>query len=373
MNPRHDPLDHEERALARLLPGDDAVAPDAAVDARILAAARDSLGVPPAAGRAPHRSGAARRPRRGWPVALGLAASVTLAVGVAWQLREPPLPAIAPATAPSAKPAGDAAQAPVARAPAPAATAPAMAATDAEAGPAPAEHDAAVAAAGARTTQRQEKAGRQAEAAAAAAVADAGADAHSEDTQAATAAAMQRPAQRQEKAGRQAEALAASEAERARAHQAATAAAVQRSTQRTGKAARQAMASPPPPAAPPAPMAEPRATAVSQQPSPPAPPAPPSVLAAPAPAAAGARPDEHGGGFAPDPPVAVAAEASDLSITAAANVVGDDARLPPSQWLQRIRERSGRGETALARASLARFLQVHPQEPVPADLRPLLP
>ena len=63
MNPRHDPLDHEERALARLLPGDDAVAPDAAVDARILAAARESLGVPPpAAGRAPHRSGAARRP-----------------------------------------------------------------------------------------------------------------------------------------------------------------------------------------------------------------------------------------------------------------------------------------------------------------------
>ena len=243
MNPRHDPLDHEERALARLLPGDDAVAPDAAVDARILAAARESLGVPPpAAGRAPHRSGAARRPRRGWPVALGLAASVTLAVGVAWQLREPPLPAIAPATAPSAKPAGDTAQAPVARAPAPAATAPAMAATDAEAGPAPAEHDAAVAAAGARTTQRQEKAGRQAEASATAAVAEAGADAHSEDTQAATAAAMQRPAQRQEKAGRQAEALAASEAERARAHQAATAAAVQRSTQRTEKAARQAMA-----------------------------------------------------------------------------------------------------------------------------------
>lgn len=372
MNPRHDPLDHEERALARLLSGDDAVAPDAAVDARILAAARDSLGVPPAAGRAPHRSGAARRPRRGWPVALGLAASMTLAVGVAWQLREPPLPAIAPATAPSAKPAGDAAQAPVARAPGPAATAPAMAATDAEAGPAPAEHDAVVAAAGARTTQRQEKAGRQAEASAPAAVADAGADAHSEDTQAATAAAMQRPAQRQEKAGRQAEALAASEAERARAHQAATAAAVQRSTQRTEKAARQAMA-PPPPAAPPAAMAEPRATAVSQQPSPPAPLEPVSVRAAPAPASAGARSDEHGGGFAPDPPVAAAAEASDLSITAAANVVDDDARLPPSQWLQRIRERSGRGETALARASLARFLEVHPQEPVPADLRPLLP
>ena len=51
MNPRHDPLDHEERALARLLPGDDAVAPDAAVDARILAAARESLGVPPPAAR----------------------------------------------------------------------------------------------------------------------------------------------------------------------------------------------------------------------------------------------------------------------------------------------------------------------------------
>ena len=91
------------------------------------------------------------------------------------------------------------------------------------------------------------------------------------------------------------------------------------------------------------------------------------------PGAAGTRSDEPRGGFPPDPPVAVAAEASDLSITAAANVVDDDARLPPSQWLQRIRERSGRGETALARASLARFLEVHPQEPVPADLRPLLP
>ena len=54
--------------------------PSPALDARILAAARDGL---------PAAAGPARRTAR-WPWAFGIAASVALAVGLAWQLR--PLP-----------------------------------------------------------------------------------------------------------------------------------------------------------------------------------------------------------------------------------------------------------------------------------------
>ncbi|HMB43235.1 MAG TPA: hypothetical protein VKM00_05060 [Luteimonas sp.] len=77
------PLDQtpEERELAqrlaRLAPRGE---PSPQLDARVLAAARAALEVAPAQ---PHRS-------RRWPVALGLAASLVLAVGVAWRLR--PLP-----------------------------------------------------------------------------------------------------------------------------------------------------------------------------------------------------------------------------------------------------------------------------------------
>lgn len=58
----------------------------------------------------------------------------------------------------------------------------------------------------------------------------------------------------------------------------------------------------------------------------------------------------------------------------AANVlppVADDARLPPGDWLERIRERLRQDDRAGARASLQRFLQTHPDVPVPADLEPL--
>ena len=51
--------------------------------------------------------------------------------------------------------------------------------------------------------------------------------------------------------------------------------------------------------------------------------------------------------------------------------VSEDARLPPSQWLQRIRERRDAGDLDGARASLARFRQDHPRERVPRDLRKL--
>lgn len=73
-----DPSTAEERALAqrlaRLGPHGE---PSPQLDARVLAAARASLDAPPLM---THRS-------RRWPVALGVAASLVLAVGVAWRLR----------------------------------------------------------------------------------------------------------------------------------------------------------------------------------------------------------------------------------------------------------------------------------------------
>ena len=78
-------LTPEERALAqrlaRLGPHGE---PSPALDARILAAAHDADG-----------EDAGARPRRRWPVAFGIAASLALAVGIAWQLR--PLPQAAAA------------------------------------------------------------------------------------------------------------------------------------------------------------------------------------------------------------------------------------------------------------------------------------
>lgn len=91
--PQH-PLDAEERALAAQLPrlpGHDG--PDPALDARILAAARAALQAPVGARPAP------RRIR--WSVPLGLAASLTLALGLAWRLQMAP-PARLPVPPPPA-------------------------------------------------------------------------------------------------------------------------------------------------------------------------------------------------------------------------------------------------------------------------------
>ncbi len=82
-----DPLTPEERALAQRLARLDAAAePSPALDARILSAARAST---PTAGVTGRRDGRGYRRMR-WPVGLGLAASLALAVGIAWQVR--PLP-----------------------------------------------------------------------------------------------------------------------------------------------------------------------------------------------------------------------------------------------------------------------------------------
>ena len=340
MNRRHEPLDPEERALARLLADADAAEPSAAVDARILAAARAAL--PAHAGTAAPPTGATggtrhRRPRR-LPLALGLAASVTLAVGVAWQLREPP---VAPGQARVAMEAADVARTP--------ATPPAAPRPEAQ------EHGAAVAAASRRAEQRVQKAERQLEQAAAPPppVADAGISLEE--------AAPERR--------REAPTDAAAGAAREREHEAAVAAAAQRSVQRGEKAARQAEPAAFPAAAPSPPP----------PPPPPAPPAPPSPVSAPAPAAAASMARTTDDTRPADAYKARVHDSLQVSGTRSDPGGADraaleaDAALPPEQWLQRIRAHRDGGDADLARASLARFIHDHPAVPVPADLQPLLP
>ncbi len=89
-------LDDGERALAARLAklGPHGTA-DTRLDTRILSAAADALAREQAAAHAPRR----------WPWALGIAASVVLAIGLAWRLRPPPVPTGTPlptATTPAA-------------------------------------------------------------------------------------------------------------------------------------------------------------------------------------------------------------------------------------------------------------------------------
>lgn len=74
-----EPLTAEERALAAQLPRlHGSVEPDPTLDARILAAARSAAAAPPA-----------RRPRLRWIAPMAVAASLSLAVGLAWRLQPP--------------------------------------------------------------------------------------------------------------------------------------------------------------------------------------------------------------------------------------------------------------------------------------------
>ena len=326
MNRRHHPLDPEERALARHLADAGGDGPSPELDARILAAARAAQvgGAAPM----PAHTGQ-RRPRRRWPMALGLAASVTLAIGVAWQMREPPRPAFAPAggleTAPD----------PVAAPPPPAAepgrdSAPPAAQAQAVADRAGASPPAPDGAAAARHPEQPHQAGTQAKA-------DADQD---RARQAAIAAASRRSSERAEQAARQASAAmaatAASEAQPADAY-------------------REPLPAPPPPAAPAAPSVRITATVDG------------STVDIDS-----RRLSELEAASRAEAPAAFA-DMAGLPPGAEAAALEDDARLPAAQWLQRIGERRQRGETELARASLARFVHAHPEVPVPAELRPLLP
>lgn len=52
--------------------------------------------------------------------------------------------------------------------------------------------------------------------------------------------------------------------------------------------------------------------------------------------------------------------------------VSDDARLPVEEWLERVRTRYGLGDAGAAKRSLLLFVREHPSEAVPGDLEPLL-
>lgn len=52
--------------------------------------------------------------------------------------------------------------------------------------------------------------------------------------------------------------------------------------------------------------------------------------------------------------------------------VSDDAQLPVEEWLERVRTRYGLGDAEAAKRSLLLFVREHPSEAVPGDLEPLL-
>lgn len=368
-----EPLDSEERLLAaqlaRLGPHGE---PSADLDARILAAAHDAVIARPSSSR--------RKPR--WPVAMGLAASALLAVGIAWQLRPvdelrsagqavPPeagadvvaseaadaaaaFTEAAPSVAsiPPAEPAESVAPASVALPPAPAK--PAMPR------PAPAErmaarNRAAPAAQQAPTPQATATAEpapatasiEHARPAVARAAAPAPAPASAAHADATTLDSMAAPPASREVHGTaggdrpgfvadpETTAAIAAKRERARAEQARDAADAAEAA-RGGAETRMRGAA---------------ASKAAAQPAPPPPAVTPMAPVAPAPASATRN----------------ALKRTDLQLP-----VIEDTKLPPEDWLERIRLRRDLGDRASAADSLVRFKQNHPFQKVPDDLKELL-
>lgn len=332
--PMPEPLTPEERALAarlgRLGPHGE---PSPALDARILAAARAEL---PA-------SAARKRNANRLPLAFGIAASVSLAVGLAWQLRPLPEPV---AYDEAASAAGVAASAPAAEA----ASADAMAAADPmptmvkPAEPPPAGEEAPVA------------------------------------FQRSAAPARQAAAKPETTATRDVDA----EPRRERAHP----------------------APPAPPAPPPSPVvlqepapaagiaSEAAAAAADTALPPPPPAAPPTTATKPAPAKAAAPSPQALAREAAARDAAAAQRARNAAAASAAEKsraaqVAEDSfadepfveDVPPATadspavrdaWLHRIRELQAGGDTEAARASLQEFVRRYPAFPLPDDLRLLL-
>lgn len=368
MSTPHEPLTPEERDLAaqlsRLGPHG---GPSPALDARILSAARTSV------------QGAPTRARPRWPLGLGVAASVLLAAGVAWQLR--PLDEVQVASevpdmtvsAPVVQSAPDPADAgPAARLLEPAQEPPrqaeqAVAAPEMpKSAPDPARRNAEAAArtetapprsplsvipsipgvpvaddapapASAPVLRRGPAAPRALPAPAAPeAVADSAAPA----MQASKADAridVQRQRALDERQRQQARRAAEARDAQLRAQEISVAGARAYSSERDAEASNGFVGDP----------------ALVAPPSPPAPP-PPS------PASASAREVE--------PSVARSAlRRTDLQVP-----VDADARLLPAEWLDRIRLRRDLGDAANATRSLQLFVQEHPFQDVPDDLRPLL-
>ncbi len=319
---RSAPLTPEERALARLLGRPAPTAPSTALDEAVLAAARASLHTAPVAesvpvpeAAAPARSvpRAARRRSR-LPAALGLAASVVFAVGIAWQLK-PDAPQPAPSPAPSAAVEALPAPAPAAAPQASEARrdeAPMAAADVAEIATAPVAKPSAPPPAPPRADTREPLVTRPVPAPIVAAPMP--------PPPPAPAAPVAAPSPSQAYAM---DAVAA------------PAPALEKITT-TGSRARQ------------------QATDIQSA----------SMAAEPARSAAGAP-----GVMRRAAPAAVSGTLSDNAVNAA---VDADATLPRKQWLQRIRERRDNGDVDTARASLERYLQHYPETRVPRDVRQLL-
>lgn len=372
MKTPHEPLTPEERALAqslsRLGPHG---GPSPGLDARILAAARAAVQEAPAPG------GQVPPPRRRWPLGLGVAASVLLAAGVAWQLRpayEVPVASEVPAAAPVRAPAvvmdsaeadidpAAASAAPVAvqEAPAPALP-PAAPADAATSGPARKNAEAAarqeaapkrgplglipavpgLSAPEAPRITRSAPQAFPAEAASASAPTSAPAPVvadeamEMQDTAAAAQARERAGAQQQEQRVRYEEARQ----EKARA----TDARALDSITVTGSRVQNRET----------PTRAQGAAPVPTDVTPPSPPAPPP----PAASAGSSQPSA----------ARTALRRTDLQVP-----VDEDTRLPPDEWLERIRLRRDLGDSANALRSLQLFVQAHPFQRVPDDLRPLL-
>ena len=346
-HPSDPSLTPEERELAqRLSRLGGTREPPPALDARILAAAHDAVHASTSASASKRR-----RSQRRWPVGLGVAASLALAIGIAWQLRPLPDAAVEYSEAPAV--AQDAASVVAAPEPATANRADAGAGEAARIErpqpvtapkPAPAAESPA---------ERKQAPEPVREARAAADAADAEADVH-EQAEAGLMPAPQEPA---------------------------------------------IVFDDPSPVDKPAPMAAPVA------PPPPAPPSPAELrlpaTSPPAGAAAGAsKRDEAGHDEARKqrarsaPPrqessAAAEAEAASASALDRIEVTGSraaydedqplDDRPPASAdspqvqqaWLQRIRELVARGQLDDARASLAEYHRRYPDQSLPDDLRAL--
>ncbi|MDR6842212.1 hypothetical protein [Pseudoxanthomonas sacheonensis] len=331
-----EPLTPEERELAQLTaqlgPQGE---PSTALDARILAAAHAALD---------RKQPSRRKPR--WPVAMGLAASVIFAVGIAWQLR-------------------------------PLQQAPVLASAEAPMPAAAAEPEAVMADSAPGSPSVPPEAAMADDKAAAAAAAPA----YEEAAQAPPPVKnLAPPSEQRVDRPRQIDRSATRASEPSR---------------RQAQVAGNLGAGAPPPPAPPAPAAMAAA----------APAAEPSVSFAPDPhdaysySARDAAADSavpNAGLLAEKPRAEALAEAKAARANASARQkegasldrievtgsrlkrtdlqvpVSDDAQLPVNEWLERVRTRYGLGDAGAAKQSLLLFVKDHPSEPVPGDLEPLL-
>ncbi|ALN65538.1 hypothetical protein GLA29479_4708 [Lysobacter antibioticus] len=360
----HDPLSPEERELAerllRLGPHD---GPSPALDAKILAAAHAAVAQTPRA-----------RSKTRWPAWIGVAASLTLAIGVAWQLRpmDKALESVGEdqATAASVNSAESAAAAPAA----------ADAATDSA-------YDSSAGAADAATSVAAPEPLPEARMVA------------PPSPPARTVAPPPPPMEAVKRNDAAADSLRAEQ--RQQEHKRAAKRAETRDVQAFGAATPiDAPAPPPAPASAPVYAPAPAAAPASDAAKPQLARERRYELQEAAPAAATSAPKAEGDMRSkPAPlmgnatrsvaPAAAQPAQAETAQPAAANdstsldrvqVTGSrimpdaaqEARLTPAQWLELIRGYRDRGDTELARDSLRRFHRAHPQTRVPDDLRALL-